>query len=622
MRQAAPGSGLDQSGRERAGRSAGNRADKAGQNGRAHTDCGAGSRKRKERGKQDGGTEGCENRLEEGAPAAPLCRLPEDFLERMKALLGDEYQAYLDSFENPCHNGLRINTLKISREEWERIAPFKTRPVPWIENGFYCSGEGKEEDSLSERASGGSASGNSAVRPSRHPYYYAGLYYLQEPSAMTPANLLPVEPGQRVLDLCAAPGGKSTELGAKLRGRGLLFANDISASRARALLKNLELFGIPNICVSSETPEKLCGLFPESFDRILVDAPCSGEGMFRKDADMVKSYRSRGPEEYAPIQRAILECAVKMLRPGGMLLYSTCTFDEEENEGTVRHILNAFPDMSLQSLPQREGFARGIGLPECVRLFPHRVEGEGHFLALLKKAERGEGRFDERSEGSHGSFIDRLPGGSAGSLPETSCSCGGFSENCFRGQEEFAAAESLKDKKDGRGKKGGKGNNRRGEDGQAAKPAARSLPDSAASFFSSLSWKPEPERICEKNGKLYYLPASFVELKSRGGQEAESLRFLRTGLYLGEAKQGRFEPSQALAMALAQKDWPSAVSFEAGDSRVIRYLKGETVALSEEELPRSREPWTLVCVDGYPLGWAKRAGLNLKNKYYPGWRWQ
>lgn len=553
-RQAAPGSGLDKAGRER-----------------------------KEERKQDGGPEGFENRLESGgAPAAPLCRLPEDFLERMKALLGDEYQAYLDSFEKPCHNGLRINTLKISREEWERIAPFKTRPVPWIENGFYYSGEGWEEAAAGERASGGNSESGD-VRPSRHPYYYAGLYYLQEPSAMTPANLLPVEPGQRVLDLCAAPGGKSTELGAKLKGQGLLFANDISASRARALLKNLELFGIPNICVSSETPEKLCGLFPESFDRILVDAPCSGEGMFRKDADMVKSYQSRGPEEYAPIQRAILECAVKMLRPGGMLLYSTCTFDEEENEGTVRHILNAFPDMSLQGLPQREGFVGGIGLPECVRLFPHRIEGEGHFLALLKKAEREEGR---------------------------------------SGQEEFAAAESLKDKKDGRGKKGGKGNNRRGEDGQAAKPAACSLPDSAASFFSSLSWKPEPERICEKNGKLYYLPASFAELESRGGQAVRSLRFLRTGLYLGEAKQGRFEPSQALAMALAQKDWPSAVSFQAGDSRVIRYLKGETVALSEEELPRSREPWTLVCVDGYPLGWAKRAGLNLKNKYYPGWRWQ
>lgn len=567
-RQAAPGNGLD----------------KAGQGGREHAVCGAGSREKKGEREKVGGPESCTNRQEEeSASFSPLCRLPKDFLDRMKALLGDEYQAYLDSFEKPCHSGLRINTLKISREEWERIATFKTRPIPWIENGFYYSGEGEEEAPPGERASGSSVSGNGAVRPSRHPYYYAGLYYLQEPSAMTPANLLPVEPGQRVLDLCAAPGGKSTELGAKLKGQGLLFANDISASRARALLKNLELFGIPNICVSSETPEKLCGLFPESFDRILVDAPCSGEGMFRRDADMVKSYQSRGPEEYAPIQRAILECAVKMLRPGGLLLYSTCTFDEEENEGTVRHILNAFPDMSLQSLPQKEGFVRGIGLPGCVRLFPHRIEGEGHFLALLKKAEREEGRSDP---------------------------------------EEFAAAESLKDKKDGGGKKGGKGKNRRGEDGQAAKPAALSLPDSAASFFSSLSWKPEPERVCEKNGKLYYLPASFAELESRGGREVRSLRFLRTGLYLGEAKQGRFEPSQALAMALTQKDWPSAVSFGAGDSRVIRYLKGETVVLSEEELPKSKEPWTLVCVDGYPLGWAKRAGLNLKNKYYPGWRWQ
>ncbi|CCY81748.1 nOL1/NOP2/sun family [Clostridium sp. CAG:149] len=192
---------------------------------------------------------------------------------------------------------------------------------------------------------------------------------------MTPANLLPVKPGDRVLDICAAPGGKSTELGARLRGEGLLFSNDISNSRAKALLKNLEMAGIPNICVSSEAPEKLSEFLPEFFDCILVDAPCSGEGMFRREPDMIKSYRERGPEDYVPIQRAIMEEAVKMLRPGGYLLYSTCTFDREENEGTIRYILDRHPDMSLCSLPHRFGFAEGIGMPECVRLFPHRIEG-------------------------------------------------------------------------------------------------------------------------------------------------------------------------------------------------------------------------------------------------------
>lgn len=184
--------------------------------------------------------------------------LPIAFEEEMKALLGpEEYEEYLKCFDEPRHYGLRVNTAKISVEDFLKIAPWPLERVPWIRNGFYYDGE--------------------SVQPAKHPYYFAGLYYLQEPSAMTPADRLPVEPGDRVLDVCAAPGGKATELGAKLNGTGVLAANDLSSSRAKGLLKNLELFGIGNALVLSEEPGKLVPYFREYFDKILIDAPCPGK---------------------------------------------------------------------------------------------------------------------------------------------------------------------------------------------------------------------------------------------------------------------------------------------------------------------------------------------------------
>jgi len=189
--------------------------------------------------------------------------LPKAFEEKMIGLLEEEYKEYLQCFDEARHYGLRVNTNKITVEDFLKIAPWPLTPIPWIKNGFYYDGE--------------------TVQPAKHPYYFAGLYYLQEPSAMTPADRLPIEPGDRVLDVCAAPGGKATELGARLKGQGVLVANDISNSRAKGLLKNLELFGISNMLVLSEEPGKLTGFFREYFDKILIDAPCSGEGMFRKD---------------------------------------------------------------------------------------------------------------------------------------------------------------------------------------------------------------------------------------------------------------------------------------------------------------------------------------------------
>ncbi|MDD4113472.1 MAG: RsmB/NOP family class I SAM-dependent RNA methyltransferase, partial [Herbinix sp.] len=309
--------------------------------------------------------------------------LPKQFEDRMKKLLGDEYQEYLQCYHKPHYGGIRVNTLKISPKEFEHLCPFSLKKIPWIYNGYYYD--------IDEQ-------------PSRHPFYYAGLYYIQEPSAMTPASLLPIEPGDMVMDLCAAPGGKSTELGAKLKGQGMLVSNDISNSRAKALLKNIEMHGIKNALVLSEAPNKLAEYFPETFDKILVDAPCSGEGMFRKSNSIIKNWEQTGVEYYSTLQKDIIINAAKMLKPGGRMLYSTCTFSPEENEGTIAFLLNKCPDMHvIEGLPSEkererlglsyEGFDSGkpqwVSGPEelknCIRLWPHKIEGEGHFMALLRK---------------------------------------------------------------------------------------------------------------------------------------------------------------------------------------------------------------------------------------------
>lgn len=294
------------------------------------------------------------------------------FRENMMRLLGDEYASYEECFQEKRLYGLRTNRLKLSMDEFLEKHVFDTEPIPWIDNGAYYDG---------------------ALRPAKHPYYYAGLYYLQEPSAMTPANRLDVRPGERVLDICAAPGGKSTELGAKLGGQGILFTNDISNSRAQALLKNIELFGIGNAVVMSEAPYKLAKKLPEYFDKILIDAPCSGEGMFRKDSAVMRAWTEKSNDTYSALQREIIDAAVQMLKPGGRLMYSTCTFSPKENEESVSYLLERYPDFHLVPIAEYEGFGTGLEqygragaeLKKCVRIWPQRMRGEGHFFACFER---------------------------------------------------------------------------------------------------------------------------------------------------------------------------------------------------------------------------------------------
>lgn len=299
--------------------------------------------------------------------------LPIKYLDTMKNMLKEDFDAYLESFNDNRLYGLRVNTLKISVEDFLKISPFKLEPIPWIENGFYFD----END-----------------KPSKHPYYFAGLYYIQEPSAMTPANVLPIENGDIVFDMCAAPGGKSTELGAKLNFTGALITNDISNSRAKALLKNVEVFGIPNVLVLSEDPKKLVDNYREYFDKIMIDAPCSGEGMFRKDNKLIKSWEKTGPEVYHEIQKDVLLAGADMLRPGGIMQYSTCTFSKLEDEESIKFLINNRPDMKLIDVKDYEGFSHGfeddeeakeMHMSKAVRIFPHKMRGEGHFVVLLQK---------------------------------------------------------------------------------------------------------------------------------------------------------------------------------------------------------------------------------------------
>lgn len=304
-------------------------------------------------------------------------RLPEEFINRMKTLLGeDEYNLFLESYRQPRYYGLRVNTLKVCVEDFLKISPFKLKPIPWTDDGFYYS----EEES-----------------PGKHPYYYAGLYYIQEPSAMLPAKILNAQPGEYILDLCAAPGGKTVQIAAGMKGEGLLIANDINTGRVKALVKNIELCGIRNAIVTNETPEKLAINFTEFFDKILIDAPCSGEGMFRKDEEAVRSWEKYKCEKCSLMQRDILQNVDKMLKPGGRLVYSTCTFTPEENEKMISEFLNNHENYELIEIPKTSGIDEGrpdwsdgnTDLKKAARLWPHKLKGEGHFVALLRKKDTG-----------------------------------------------------------------------------------------------------------------------------------------------------------------------------------------------------------------------------------------
>ena len=297
--------------------------------------------------------------------------LPEKFTERMKNMLGDEYGAFISALENePIRAGLRINALKENAENAILSESGESKRVPWCETGYFAD--------------------KSAISGS-HPYHAAGLIYFQEPSAMSVVEGLPIDAGDYVLDLCAAPGGKSTQAAARLNGTGLLVSNEIVKKRAEILSGNIERMGIKNAVVTNESPEKLAKKYPSFFDKIIIDAPCSGEGMFRKEPQAVTEWSIEHTKSCAARQKNIIDSAVKMLRGSGYIIYSTCTFAPEENEQVVSYILDNYnfelceiPALSMLSDGVPEWSDGNADLTKTKRIFPHREKGEGHFIALLR----------------------------------------------------------------------------------------------------------------------------------------------------------------------------------------------------------------------------------------------
>ena len=442
-----------------------------------------------------------------------MIKLPEQFQKNMQTLLQDDYEKYLDSFNYERVHGLRINTNKISVKDFLKINPFNLTPIPWTSDGFYF----EEKDA-----------------PAKHPYYYAGLYYLQEPSAMLPAEVLPIEKNDVVLDACAAPGGKSSKLANKLNKTGLLISNDISVSRAQVLLKTLESQGVTNAYVMAEDINNLN--LDNQFDKILVDAPCSGEGMFRKDQGLIKSWLEKGNEYYANIQKQIITKAIKLLKQGGKLVYSTCTFSPLEDEQIIEYALSICPELQVLPISQYPGFMKGItaNTENCVRLYPHKINGEGHFVALLQKGENKQ--------------IENTTLNNEAKLPQNE-------------------------------------------------------------FFKNINLSFNNGNFIERQNKLYFEPNNQINLLK--------LRILRSGLFLGEYKHDKFEPSQALAMALSKKDYNNILNFDLKDDRVIKYLKCETLDVKDKYV----NGYVLVCVDGYPLGFGKVDKGILKNKYPANYRY-
>lgn len=302
-----------------------------------------------------------------------MINLPQDFLNKMKELLQDEYEDFLKSYEADRKQGLRVNTLKITVEEFLTLSPFTLERIPWVPEGFFYQHE---------------------ERPGKHPYHEAGLYYIQEPSAMAVGEIVEPEPGEKVLDLCAAPGGKSTHLASKMKQAGLLVTNEIHPARAKILSQNIERMGIKNAVVTNESPDRLAKRFPSFFDRIMVDAPCSGEGMFRKDPDACSEWSMENVAACSIRQLDILLCAASMLKYGGRLVYSTCTFAPEENEAVISQFIKEVPSFEIEEIKVYEGFSRGrkdwakdggSDIDKTVRLWPHKIQGEGHYIAVLRK---------------------------------------------------------------------------------------------------------------------------------------------------------------------------------------------------------------------------------------------
>lgn len=473
-----------------------------------------------------------------------MINVPPLFLEQMQHLLEDEYLSWLQSYAAPARQGLRVNTLKIEVHSLRNRLPYRLEPLPWSPEGFLLESDPELEAPL----------------PGKHPYHAAGLYYLQEPSTMAVARALDPQPGECILDLCAAPGGKSTHIVSLTGDRALLVANESHSQRVWELAQNLERWGARNAVIINESPARLAQRLESFFDRVLVDAPCSGEAMFRKSETARRDWSPTLVRSCALRQSAILEDALRLTRPGGRLVYSTCTFNPTENEQVIAGFLARHPRCELLDIQTIPGFSPGRAdwveppvesLKKTIRLWPHQSPGEGHFIAAIRCGEGDEQpplhrRAREPSSGKR-DRAERI-----------------FSEFC----DEFLADNPMRDL----------------------------------------------ESVIRRVGaRLYAIPRAALRLSG--------LKIVHPGWWLGTIRsardgESRFEPSHALALglrsAMAKQQYNAAVS----SPEILSYLRGEA-------LPWTRgEGWTLISVDGFSLGWGKASQGRLKNAYPHGLRWR
>lgn len=466
-----------------------------------------------------------------------MIKLPQDFANRMQDMLQEAYPAFLLSYEKEKYQALRVNTLKGTTEEFLGKTPFDNlQSVPWEERGFYY---------------------DSKSQPGKHPLHEAGVYYIQEPSAMYPAACLEAKPGERVLDLCAAPGGKTTQIASYMQNEGILVCNEIHPARAKILSENVERMGIRNALVTNETPQHLAEVFDEYFDQILVDAPCSGEGMFRKNEEACSEWSLENVQLCALRQDEILDCADVMLRPGGRLVYSTCTFAPAENEGSIARFLERHPEYRIVETQIYEGMTQGVpewayygedrkgtdNLKHTVRLFPHQIKGEGHYLAVLEKA---------------------------GEVPDA-----------YQGYLANGTQKGIIIKE------------------------AKELQQFCQETLSIDFLKDCEDCLLLFGDQLYLMPKNMPSVKK--------LKVLRPGFHLGTLKKNRFEPSHALALALTAEDVKHSMEL-ADDADARAYLSGMTLKCDGDK------GWYLMTYKGYSIGWGKLAGQVMKNHYPKGLR--
>lgn len=457
--------------------------------------------------------------------------LPIEFEKKMKTFLGNEWDDFLYSYDNNRFQALRFNTLKVqSPEEIIRILKVlgisSDKRVSWANEAYYF---------------------DENVRPGKHPYHEMGLYYIQEPSAMSAAALLAPKPGMRVLDLCAAPGGKSTQLATYLGDSGLLVSNEINTQRSRILSQNIERMGIKNAIVTNEDSFVLASHFPGFFNAIQVDAPCSGEGMFRKLPEAIEQWSMENVAICAARQKEILDNAAVMLKPGGVIVYSTCTFSKEENEDVIECFLERHPDFTLE---------------EMERFWPHKVDGEGHFVAKLVRR--------------------------------------GSVDTGFKSDRQTKKIKNNKNRKN---------ETKSALTKENMKLLSEFLDETISDDMAALI---KNSRLVMFGEQLYRLPDMEVDIKG--------LKVQRAGLHIGEFKKQRFEPSHSLALALKLSEAKNVVKLTCDNPQTIGFFNGQSVMLSDEQAAECKKGWALVCVDGYPAGWGKVNGTQVKNHYPKGLR--